>query len=157
MALIVHKYGGTSVGSPEKIKRVAQYLKKVRGRGNQLVVVVSAMGHTTDELIDLMHQITKKPHPREYDQLISTGEQVSAALLSMALNDIDCPAISLTGGQAGVVTEDIYAKARIKTIKLNRIKKELKAGKVVVITGFQGRSALPNNTSMPWGRKTIRF
>jgi len=138
MALIVHKYGGTSVGTPEKIKRVAQYLKKVHSEGNQLVVVVSAMGHTTDELIDLMHQITKNPHPREYDQLISTGEQVSASLLSMALNDIGCPAISLTGGQAGVITEDIYNKARIKSIKLDRIKSELKQNKVVIITGFQG-------------------
>jgi aspartate kinase len=138
MSLIVHKYGGTSVGTPEKIKRVAQYLKSVRDKGNQLVVIVSAMGHTTDELIDLMHKVTSSPDPREYDMLISTGEQVSAALLSMALNDLGCPAVSLTGGQAGVQTEDIYNKARIMSIKLDRLKKELKDGKVVVITGFQG-------------------
>lgn len=138
MALIVHKYGGTSVGSPEKIKNVANRVKKVRDQGNQLVVVVSAMGHTTDELIDLMHKITDNPNSREYDMLVSTGEQVSAALLAMALQSIGCPAISLTGGQAGVETEDIYRKARIKDIKLDRIKSELKEGKVVVVTGFQG-------------------
>jgi len=138
MATIVHKYGGTSVGSPEKIKNVAQKVKKVKEAGNDVVVIVSAMGHTTDELIDLMNQITENPSHREYDMLVSTGEQVSASLLAMALQEIDCPAVSLTGGQAGVVTEDIYKKARIKDIKLGRLKKELKAGKVVVITGFQG-------------------
>lgn len=138
MATIVHKYGGTSVGTVEKIKNVAKKVKAVRQKGNKVVVIVSAMGHTTDELIDLMNQITGDPHPREYDMLVSTGEQVSAALLSLALQEIGCPAISLTGGQAGVETEDIYSKGRIKNIKLKRIEKELKAGKVVVVTGFQG-------------------
>jgi aspartate kinase len=138
MAIIVHKYGGTSVGTPDKIKNVARRVKKVRDAGNEVVVVVSAMGHTTDELIDLMHQVTSDPDPREYDMLVSTGEQVSASLLAMALQGLGCSAVSLTGGQAGVVTEDIYRKARIKEIKLDRLKKELKAGKVVVITGFQG-------------------
>jgi len=126
------------VGTPEKIKNVAEKVKKVRDAGNQVVVIVSAMGHTTDELIDLMHQITPEPDPREYDMLISTGEQVSASLLAMALQAIDCPAVSLTGGQAGVQTEDIYRKARITHVHLERMQKELKAGKVVVITGFQG-------------------
>ncbi|OGB90028.1 aspartate kinase [candidate division WOR-1 bacterium RIFCSPHIGHO2_01_FULL_53_15] len=138
MAIIIHKYGGTSVGTPEKIKNVARRIKKVIDAGNEVVVVVSAMGHTTDELIDLMHKVTDSPDPREYDMLVSTGEQVSAALLAMALQSAGCPAVSLTGGQAGVVTEDIYRKARIKEIKLDRIKKELKGGRVVVITGFQG-------------------
>ena len=136
--IIVHKYGGTSVGTPEKIKNVARRVKKVRDAGHEVVVVVSAMGHTTDELIELMHNVTADPDPREYDMLVSTGEQVSASLLAMALQALGCPAVSLTGGQAGVVTEDIYKKARIKEIKLDRLKKELKAGKVVVITGFQG-------------------
>jgi aspartate kinase len=136
--IIVHKYGGTSVGTPDKIRNVARRVKKVRDAGNEVVVVVSAMGHTTDELIDLMHKVTTDPDPREYDMLVSTGEQVSASLLAMALQSLGCPAVSLTGGQAGVVTEDIYKKARIKEIKLDRLKKELKAGKVVVITGFQG-------------------
>lgn len=138
MATIVHKYGGTSVGSPEKIKNVASKVKKVRDAGNNVVVIVSAMGHTTDELITLMNQITDSPSPREYDMLVSTGEQVSASLLAMALQEAGCPAVSLTGGQAGVKTEDIYKKARIKDIHLGRIEEELKAGKVVVITGFQG-------------------
>lgn len=138
MALVVHKYGGTSVGTPEKIKNVAARVKKVRDAGNDIVVIVSAMGHTTDELIDLMHKVTTDPDPREYDMLVSTGEQVSAALLAMALQTAGCPAVSLTGGQAGVVTEDIYRKARITEVKLDRLKKELKLGKVVVITGFQG-------------------
>ncbi len=138
MATIVHKYGGTSVGTPEKILNVAKKVKKVRDQGNNVVVIVSAMGHTTDELIDLMNKITDSPDPREHDMLVSTGEQVSAALLAMALQKVGCPAISLTGGQAGVVTEDIYRKARIKHIHLDRLKKELAAGKVVVITGFQG-------------------
>jgi len=138
MEVIVHKYGGTSIGTPEKIKNVARRVKKVRDEGYEVVVVVSAMGHTTDELIELMHEVTENPDPREYDMLISTGEQVSAALLAMALQSLGCPAVSLTGGQAGVVTEDIYKKARIKEIKLDRIKKELKEGKIVIITGFQG-------------------
>src|SRR3989339_2267072 len=138
MAIVVHKYGGTSVGSPEKIRNVAQRIKKVVAAGNQVVVIVSAMGHTTDELIDLMNQITDSPDPREYDMLVSTGEQVSASLLAMALQAMDCPAVSLTGGQAGVVTEDIYKKARIKHVHLERMQKELKEGKVVVVTGFQG-------------------
>lgn len=138
MGIVVHKYGGTSVGTPEKIKDVAERVKKVYDQGNELVVIVSAMGHTTDELIDLMHKVTDNPDHREYDMLVSTGEQVSAALLAMALQSINCPAISLTGGQAGVVTEDIYKKARIKHVHLDRIEKELKNKKVVVITGFQG-------------------
>ena len=138
MEVIVHKYGGTSVGTPEKILNVARRVKKVRDEGYEVLVVVSAMGHTTDELIELMHKVTENPDPREYDMLISTGEQVSAALLAMGLQSLGCPAVSLTGGQAGVVTEDIYKKARIKEIKLDRIKNELKEGKVVVITGFQG-------------------
>ena len=138
MEVIVHKYGGTSVSTPEKIKSVARRVKKVRDEGYEVVVVVSAMGHTTDELIELMHKVTDNADPREYDMLVSTGEQVSAALLAMALQSVGCPAVSLTGGQAGVVTEDIYKKARIKEVKLDRIKKELKEDKVAVITGFQG-------------------
>jgi aspartate kinase len=138
VALIVHKYGGTSVGTPEKIKKIAERLSKLKKEGNDLVVVVSAMGHTTDELIDLMNKVSGSPDPREYDMLVSTGEQVSAALLAMALIDINCPAVSLTGGQAGVVTDDIYKKARIRDIKLDRLKIEIKDGKIVVLTGFQG-------------------
>ena len=138
MATVVHKYGGTSVGTTDKIKNVAKHIAAVKNAGNDVVVIVSAMGHTTDELIELMNQITPNPDPREYDMLISTGEQVSASLLAMALIEGECPAVSLTGGQAGVRTEDIYKKARIKHIKLDRLRRELKNGRVVVITGFQG-------------------
>ncbi len=138
MAILVHKYGGTSVGTAEKIKKIAKKLAKLKKDGNEIVVIVSAMGHTTDELIELMNKVSDSPDPREYDMLVSTGEQISASLVAMALLDIGCPAISLTGGQAGILTEDIYKKARIKDIHIDRIKKELKAGKIVVITGFQG-------------------
>jgi len=138
MALIVQKYGGTSVGSIERIKNVAQRIVNTKNSGNQVVVIVSAMGHTTDELLNLLHQITKNPSPREYDMLLSTGEQVSAALLASAIIEMGYNAVSLTGGQAGVLTEDIPSKARIKEVKFERIKKELANGKIVVVTGFQG-------------------
>ncbi len=138
MALVVQKYGGTSVGSIERIKNVAQRIVNTKNSGNQVVVIVSAMGHTTDELLNLLHQITKNPSPREYDMLLSTGEQVSAALLASAIIEMGYKAVSLTGGQAGVLTEDIPSKARIKEVKFERIKKELANGKIVVVTGFQG-------------------
>lgn len=138
MALIVQKYGGTSVGTIERIKNVARRIIKTKEAGNQVVVIVSAMGHTTDELISLLHQITKNPNPREYDMLLSTGEQVSAALLASAIIEMGHKAISLTGGQAGVLTEDIPSKARIKEVKFDRLKKELASGNIVVVTGFQG-------------------
>ena len=138
MALIVQKYGGTSVGSAERIKKVAERVVKTKRAGNEVVVIVSAMGHTTDELVSLLKQITKNPDPREYDMLLSTGEQVSAALLASAVIELGEKAISLTGGQAGVITEDIPSKARIKAVKFERLKKELAQNKIVIVTGFQG-------------------
>jgi aspartate kinase len=138
MPIIVQKYGGTSVGSVERIKNVAKRIIKTKKAGNQVVVVVSAMGHTTDELVSLLGQITKEPSPREYDMLLSTGEQVSAALLASALIEMGHDAVSLTGGQAGVITEDIPSKARIKDVKFDRLKKELSKGRIVIVTGFQG-------------------
>ncbi|MCX5749640.1 MAG: aspartate kinase [Candidatus Saganbacteria bacterium] len=138
MPIVVQKYGGTSVGSAEKIKNVAKRVVKTKKAGNDVVVIVSAMGHTTDELISLLKQITSDPDPREYDMLISTGEQVSAALLASAIIELGEKAISLTGGQAGVITEDIPSKARIKDVKFQRLKKEIAEGKIVVVTGFQG-------------------
>ena len=138
MAIIVQKYGGTSVGTSEKIKKVASRIVKAKASGNDVVVIVSAMGHTTDELIDLMNKVTENPDPREYDMLLSTGEQVSASLLTMAIHSLGYKAISLTGWQAGVHTEDIPSKARITHIKLDRIKKEMKEGKIIIVTGFQG-------------------
>lgn len=138
MSILVQKFGGTSVETPEKIKAVAQRVAESRKQCDALVVVVSAMGHTTDELIHLAHQVSPHPVEREYDALISTGENVSSALLAMALNDLGCPAISLSGQQVGMVTQDSHVKARIIDIKTDRLKKELNAGKVVVVAGFQG-------------------
>lgn len=138
MAIVVQKYGGTSVGSIERIKSVAKGVARTKAAGNDVVVIVSAMGDTTDELIDLLKKVTDNPEPREYDMLLSTGEQVSAALVTMAIHSLGFKAISLTGWQAGVHTEDIPSKARITHIHLDRINKELKEGKIVVVTGFQG-------------------
>jgi len=138
MSIVVQKYGGTSVGTPEKIKKVAARVTAAKAAGHDVVVVVSAMGDTTDDLIALLNQITESPDAREYDMLLSTGEQVSAALLTMAIHSLGFKATSLTGWQAGVHTEDIPSKARITHIKLDRIQKELGEGKIVVVTGFQG-------------------
>jgi aspartate kinase len=138
MAIVVQKYGGTSVGSIELIKNVAARVTATKAAGNDVVVIVSAMGDTTDDLITLLKQVTDNPEPREYDMLLSTGEQVSAALVTMAIHGLGFKAVSLTGWQAGVHTEDIPSKARITHIKLDRIQKELGEGKIVVVTGFQG-------------------
>jgi len=142
MVLVVQKYGGTSVGSVERIQTVAQRLLKTVKAGNSLVVVVSAMGKTTDGLVKLAHEISANPSRREMDMLLSTGEQVSIALLAMALQEIGQPAISLTGAQVGIVTEAKYSRARIFSINTERISRHLDEGKVVVVAGFQGISSL---------------
>lgn len=138
MALIVQKYGGTSVGDTERIKNVARRIIRTVQQGNQVVVTVSAMGHTTDELIDLAQQVNPDPSQREMDMLLSTGEQVSIALVAMAIQAMGQPAISLTGAQVGIYTENAHSKARIMDVKTDRIQKELKKGNVVVVAGFQG-------------------
>lgn len=138
MALIVQKYGGTSVGSVERISAVAERVLKTVNAGNSVVVVVSAMGKTTDGLVKLAHQISNNPSRREMDMLLSTGEQVSIALLSMALQELGQSAISLTGAQVGIVTEAEHTRARILHIKPERIERQLNEGKVVVVAGFQG-------------------
>lgn len=140
MALIVQKYGGTSVGSVERIQAVAQRVVQSIKAGNSLVVVVSAMGKTTDGLVKLANEIAPNPSRREMDMLLSTGEQVSIALLSMALQALGQPAISLTGAQVGIVTEAEHSRARILQIKTERLERHLKEGKVVVVAGFQGVS-----------------
>ncbi len=142
MALIVQKYGGSSVGSVERIQAVAQRVYKTVKAGNSVVVVVSAMGKTTDGLVKLAHEISKNPNRREMDMLLSTGEQVSIAVVSMALDELGQPAISLTGAQVGIVTEAEHTRARILDIKTDRLKRHLKEGKVVVVAGFQGISSL---------------
>ncbi len=140
MTLLVQKFGGTSLGSIERIKAVAQKIKSSKEKGNDLVVVVSAMGHTTDELTKLASEITLDPPRREMDMLLSTGEQISISLLTMALNELGILAISLTGTQAGIITESAHGRARILEIRTERIKKLLSQGKTIVIAGFQGTS-----------------
>ena len=138
MALIVQKFGGTSVGSVERIKAVADKVKRFRQQGHHIVVVVSAMSGETNRLIGLAEEIQQRPVPAEYDTLVSTGEQVTIALLSMALQAIDCPAQSFTGWQLGMHTDDSHAKARIKKIDELPIRSALDAGRVAVVAGFQG-------------------
>ena len=138
MALIVQKYGGTSVGSVERIVAVAQRVWRTVKAENSVVVVVSAMGKTTDELVKLAHAVSPRPSHREMDMLLSTGEQVSIALLSMALQELGQPAISLTGAQVGIVTEAEHTRARILHINPERISRHLRDGKVIVVAGFQG-------------------
>ncbi|MEH1809434.1 aspartate kinase [Nostoc sp.] len=141
MALIVQKYGGTSVGSVERIQAVAQRVYKTVQAGNSLVVVVSAMGKTTDGLVKLANEISPNPNRREMDMLLSTGEQVTIALLSMALQELGQPAISMTGAQVGIVTEAEHSRARILHIETTRLTRHINAGKVVVVAGFQGTSS----------------
>ena len=138
MGLIVQKFGGTSVGSTEKIRNVAERVIAEREAGNDVVVVVSAMGKSTDVLVDLAKELTDDPSKREMDMLLATGEQVTISLLSMALQARGYDAISFTGWQAGMKTEHVHGNARIVDIDESRIKEELSAGKVVVVAGFQG-------------------
>ncbi|MGJ3249916.1 MAG: aspartate kinase [Elainellaceae cyanobacterium] len=138
MGLIVQKYGGTSVGSVERIRAVAQRVFNAAQAGQSIVVVVSAMGKTTDQLVKLASEISTNPSHREMDMLLSTGEQVSIALLSMALQELGQPAISMTGAQVGIVTEAAHTRARILHIQTERVERHLKDGKVVVVAGFQG-------------------
>lgn len=148
MALIVQKYGGSSVGTADKMRNVAKRIIKTKQEGNDLVVVVSAMGKTTDEMIAKMKSFVSIPDAREYDQFISTGENISASLLAMMLQSLGEKAVSLTGFQAGVFTEDIPSKAKILTIDPSRIQREIAAGKVVVITGFQGYNSKGDITTI---------
>ncbi|ADL12596.1 aspartate kinase [Acetohalobium arabaticum] len=138
MGLIVQKYGGTSVANPDRIKKVAERIVKRKHEGDQVVAVVSALGNTTDELIELSREITDNPPKREYDMLVSTGEQVSVALLAMAINELGEEVISLTGSQVGIITDDLHSKAQILKIDSSRLEKELSKDKIVVVAGFQG-------------------
>jgi aspartate kinase len=151
MALIVQKYGGTSVGTVERIQAVAGKVAAVRERGDQVVVVVSAMSGETNRLIALANEINKRPDPREMDVLVSTGEQVTIALLSMALHQIGCPARSYTGGQVHILTDSAHSKARIQDIDDARVRADLEAGRVVVVAGFQGVDEQGNITTLGRG------
>ena len=141
MALLVQKFGGTSVADVERIQAVAQRISRCREEGHELVIVVSAMGHTTDELTGLARAISGNPPQREMDMLLATGEQVSIALLSMALHAQGVPAVSMTGTQAGIVTESAHGRARILEIRTERLRRLLDDGQVVVVAGFQGTSS----------------
>ena len=138
MALLVQKYGGTSVDGPERIRAVAKRVAAARGAGHDTVVVVSAMGQSTDELLALAHQVSPSPSRRELDMLLTTGERVSMALLAMALHDLGIEAISFTGSQSGVLTDSAHGAARIMGIRPDRIRAELARGRVVIVAGFQG-------------------
>ena len=138
MALIVQKYGGTSVANAERIKNVARRIARTRDKGDQVVVVVSAMGDTTDELVELAYQLSQHPDRRELDVLLSTGEIVCSTLLAMALHDMGYQAISLSGAQAGIRTDAAYSRARILKVEAKRVIKELEKGNIVIVAGFQG-------------------
>lgn len=151
MALIVQKYGGSSVADAVCIKRVAENISKYHNEGNQVVVVVSAMGDSTDDLITLAKQLNEKPSPREMDMLLATGEQVSIALLSIALDSAGKSAVSLTGPQVGILTTNVHSKARIKKVKTQRIQKELDQNKIVIVAGFQGKTEEDEITTLGRG------
>lgn len=151
MALIVQKFGGTSVGSIERIEQVADKVKKFRDAGDDLVVVLSAMSGETNRLIDLAKQISDQPVSRELDVIISTGEQVTIALLAMALIKRGVPAVSYTGAQVRILTDSAHSKARILQIDDQKIRADLKAGRVVVVAGFQGVDELGNITTLGRG------
>ena len=151
MPLIVQKYGGTSVGSPALIRRVAARVASVRASGSNIAVVVSAMGDSTDRLVDLANAVCARPGPRELDMLLASGEQVSVALLAMALADLGCPARSYTGQQLPVRTTSVYGRARIESVGVAAIVSDLAAGLVPVVAGFQGVAADGNITTIGRG------
>jgi len=151
MALIVQKYGGTSVGSPDRIKNVARKVAKFHAQGHQVVVAVSAMSGETNRLIALAKELTPTPDPRELDVVVSTGEQVTIGLLAMALHAVDVPAKSYTGGQVKILTDDAYTKARILCIDDAAMRRDLSEGKVVIVAGFQGVDADGNITTLGRG------
>lgn len=150
MSLIVQKYGGSSLADADKIKNVARKILKTRDEGNQVIVIVSAMGDTTDDLISLAKKISPVPPKRELDMLLATGEQVSIALLAMAIEEMGGNAISLTGPQAGIKTDQIYSKAKIVDIVPTRLHEELEHNKIVIVAGFQGMNE--NNDITTLGR-----
>lgn len=141
MALIVTKFGGTSVGTTDRIRAVAQRLIARRQAGDSVVAVLSAMGHVTDELVELARELCADPPEREMDMLLSTGEQVSIALLAMAIHSLGYEAISFTGPQVGIVTDSVHSKAKITAVRAERVNEALSQGKIVIVAGFQGTTA----------------
>ena len=140
MALVVQKYGGTSVADPDRMRNVARHIAETRAKGIDVVAVVSAMGKATDNLVELARQVASNPQGREMDMLLTTGERMSMSLLCMALHDVGCDAMSFTGSQVGIITDTSHTKAKILEIKGDRVREALSAGKVAVVAGFQGVS-----------------
>jgi len=138
LALIVQKYGGSSVGDADKIKHVARRIIETQKAGNQVCVVVSAMGDTTDELLDLANSVSSKPQGRELDMLLTAGERISMALVSMAINDLGATALSFTGSQAGIITDEVHGNARIAEVTPDRVREALDGGHIAIVAGFQG-------------------
>ncbi len=151
MRLIVQKYGGTSVANAERLAAVAERIARKRQEGFRIAAVVSARGDMTDELIRLAHEITDRPPRREMDMLLATGEQISVALLAMALDRMGVPAISLTGAQGGIRTDQIHTKARIRAVETERLRRELEADKVAIVAGFQGINEVEDITTLGRG------
>jgi aspartate kinase len=153
--LVVQKFGGSSLGEADRIRRVAQRIARARATGADLVVVVSAMGDTTDELLALAGAITSDPDPRELDMLLATGEHQSATLVSMALHDLGVKAISLTGAQAGITTDSAHGRARIANVEPRRVRRELDNGNVVIVAGFQGQRSGSDEDGGPGETTTL--
>jgi aspartate kinase len=151
MALIVQKYGGTSVADPERMRNVARHVAKTRNEGHSLVVVVSAMGKATDNLLQLAHQVSQNPPSREMDMLLTTGERISMSLLCMALHDVGIDAVSFTGSQVGIITDTVHGKAKILEVKGDRVRAAISDGKVAVVAGFQGISTAKEITTLGRG------
>ena len=151
MALIVQKYGGTSVADPERMRNVARHIAATKAQGNQLVIVVSAMGKATDNLLDLARQVSSAPAGREMDMLLTTGERISMSLLCMALQDLGVEAMSFTGSQVGIITDTVHGRAKILEIKGDRVREAIGQGKVAVVAGFQGVSTAKEITTLGRG------
>ena len=151
MSLIVQKYGGTSVANADRLRNVARRVCRTKAMGHDVVVVASAAAGTTDKLIAMAHEISNDPHGREYDMLVSTGEQISVALLAMAIQELGCPSVSMTGFQVGILTDSAHTKARIIDISAEKILEELHKGQIVVIAGFQGVDIKGNITTLGRG------
>src|SRR5919199_5148976 len=149
--IVVMKFGGTSVAGPERLRAVARRIVAARTHGRRVVAVLSAMGQTTDELLALAHHVSEHPEPRELDMLISVGERISCALAAMAIHDLGHEAISLTGSQAGIVTDTVHGKAKIVDVRARRIHEALDRDEIVLVAGFQGVSSEHEVTTLGRG------
>ncbi|MGB2819700.1 MAG: aspartate kinase [Phycisphaerae bacterium] len=155
MSIVVMKFGGTSVADADRIRAAARRAIRTQRAGYQVAVVISAMGKTTDHLVDLAHQITDNPPKREMDQLLATGEQVTISLMAMALEEMGASAISFTAGQIGIITDDVHTKAKIKSIDVRRLRESLAAGRIVIVAGFQGITEAGHVTTLGRGGSNV--